>query len=56
MIYKREEKSGHTVEWEPDDKNAAEQAMQDVVGEIGVKVDNETAREIRKRYQESVQE
>jgi hypothetical protein len=44
--------SGHTVEWNPEQPDKADQAMRDVVGEVGVEVDNDTAEQVRQRYQE----
>ena len=41
----------HIVSWNPDDESAAEEAMKDVVGEVDVKVDSETASQIREEYE-----
>ena len=55
-MYERKSQSGHTVEWNPDDKDAAAEAMQEVVGETNVEVDPETAEKIRERYRELTDE
>jgi len=53
-MYQRKSQSGHTVEWSPKHDEEAEEAMLDVVGEVGVEVDKQTAKEVRKRYQELI--
>ena len=50
-MYERKSYSGHTVEWNPEHEAEAEEAMLEVVGEIGIEVDRETATEIREEYQ-----
>ena len=54
-MYKRKSISGQTVEWNPEHEEARE-AMKEVVGEIGVEVDRETADEIREEYQKLIEE
>ena len=56
MIYERKSKSGHKVEWNPEHEEEAEKAMLEVVGEMGVEVDAETASEIREEYQKQIEE
>lgn len=62
-MYSRESKSGHPIEWDPEDTGNASQALADVNGTgIGnpseaskdnpVDVDDETARQVRERYNE----
>ena len=51
-MYERKTESGHEVEWNPEHEEEAEEAMIEVVGEIGVEVDRETASEIRERYRD----
>ena len=51
-MYERKSKSGHTVKWQPEHEEEAEKAMLEVVGEVGVEVDRETASEIREHYRE----
>jgi hypothetical protein len=43
---------GYTVAWTPDNTKLAEQAMTEVMGEIGVEVSASDATAIRERYQE----
>ena len=50
-MYTRKSKSGHTVEWNPEHEEEAEETMLEVVGEVGVEVDSETANQIREEYQ-----
>ena len=49
-MYKRQSGT-HTVEWNPEHEEEAEKAMLEVVGEIGVEIDRETASEIKEEYQ-----
>ena len=51
-MYTRKSTSSHTVEWNPEHEDKAEEAMLEVVGEVGVEVDAETASKIQERYQE----
>jgi hypothetical protein len=51
MIYKRE-KSSAVIKWQPRDTTLGEQAMEKVVGEIGVKIDNKTAAQVRDEYKQ----
>ena len=50
-MYQRASNSSHVIEWTPDHEEEAEKAMLEVVGEIGIEVDRETANEIREKYQ-----
>jgi len=60
--YKRNSNSGHVIEWSPENKKAAVQAIIDVSGtgindkqtakEEYAEVDDETAQRIRERYDE----
>lgn len=68
-MYERKSNSGHEIEWDPDDEDAAARAMVDTDG-TGVSVvsearsgraadlgdDEATARQIRERYREIVAE
>ena len=51
MMYKRKSTSDHTVEWNPEHDDEAEEAMLEVVGKTGVEVDSKTASKIREEYQ-----
>jgi hypothetical protein len=68
-MYRRNSNSGHEIEWDPEDEDAAAQAMVDTDG-TGVSVvsearsgraadlgdDEATARQVRERYQAIVAE
>jgi len=64
-MYERTSNSGHTVEWNPDDEQAAAEAIvecphtecedhEDAVAGEAEQVDRETARDIRERYTEKI--
>ena len=55
MIYERED-SRATIEWRPDNEDIAEDAMIKVVGDVGVEVDTETAKQVRERYNDMIAE
>jgi len=50
MIYERNSRE-MSINWKPTDEELGEQAMEEVVGEIGSTIDNQTAKEVRNRYQ-----
>ena len=54
-MYERKSESDHEVKWNPQDKEAAKRAMDEIVGEINTEVGKDTAEEIRERYQELVE-
>ena len=55
-MFTRKSLSKHTVEWNPEHEPEAEEAMLEVVGEIGVEVDGETASQIREEYQKLIED
>ena len=61
-MYERKSETGHTVEWSPEHEELAEQAMQEVVARfdewngVPYSLEGETAREVRERYAELVEE
>ena len=59
-MFVRTSNSGHEIKWKPDDKEAAEQAMQDVVDRFDswngsrYSLESETAEKVLNRYDELV--
>ena len=50
-MYSRKTESGHIVRWNPDDEDLGQKSMQEIVGDVGERIDQKTAQDVRLKYQ-----